>query len=42
VRKRQLQHTDKIPFATRVGNGVLAPYHQHIVSRVRFEGGGRW
>lgn len=24
-------NTDKIPFATRVGSGVLAPYHQHIV-----------
>jgi Cu2+-containing amine oxidase len=31
-------NTDKIPFATRVGNGVLAPYHQHIVSR-GFKGG---
>lgn len=25
-------NTDKIPFATRVADGVLAPYHQHIVS----------
>ncbi|EXJ86916.1 primary-amine oxidase [Capronia epimyces CBS 606.96] len=24
------ENTDKVPFATRVGNGVLAPYHQHI------------
>jgi primary-amine oxidase len=23
---------DKVPFATRVADGVLAPYHQHIVS----------
>ncbi|KAI5476113.1 hypothetical protein MNV49_000431, partial [Pseudohyphozyma bogoriensis] len=23
-------NTEKVPFATRVGSGVLAPYHQHI------------
>ncbi|ORY81302.1 primary-amine oxidase [Leucosporidium creatinivorum] len=23
-------NTDKVPFGTRVGSGVLAPYHQHI------------
>lgn len=27
---------DKINFATRVGDGVLAPYHQHIASSPRF------
>ncbi|GAA6010692.1 hypothetical protein JCM10207_005800 [Rhodosporidiobolus poonsookiae] len=24
------ENTEKVPFATRVGEGVLAPYHQHI------------